>query len=334
MEIKTLGLKRILVIVASVIVVGILVWQGLTAAGNPDPTAKNIGHGAAIVDTGILVFREGLECILVLSAITASLVRTRKEYWRPISQGAGLGFIATLITWFVVVGIISLIGTTAPEMDIQAGTGLLAIIVLLIVMNWFFHRIYWTGWIQLHNRKKKEIIETLESDSSSGNPALEAAKSVAYKGLIVLGFTSLYREGFEVDLFLQSIRMQVGSGVVVIGAAMGLVLSLIVAVLTFLAHQKLPYKKMLIFTGVMLAVVLTVMVGEQIQEMQQAGWMGTTTLPIEFPNWLGLWFSVFNNIQTIIAQFIAVLFVLGSYFGAQYIRVWKPRREHAKNVAV
>lgn len=318
-----------MIIIAAAIVVGILVWQGITASGNPDPTAKNIGHGAAIVDTGVLVFREGLECILVLSAITASLVRTRKEYWKPISNGAGLGFVATLITWFVVVGIISLIGTTAPEMDIQAGTGLLAIIVLLIVMNWFFHRIYWTGWIQLHNRKKKEIIDTLES--SSGTSAVDTAKSVAYKGLIVLGFTSLYREGFEVDLFLQSIRMQVGSGVVVIGALIGLALSLIVAVLTFLAHHKLPYKKMLVFTGVMLGVVLLVMVGEQIQEMQQAGWMGTTTIPVHFPDWLGLWFCVFNNVQTIVAQFIAMLFVIGSYFGAQYVRVWKPRKAHAKN---
>ncbi|WP_236018076.1 FTR1 family iron permease [Alicyclobacillus suci] len=242
---KTLGIRRLLVLAAAVIVVGVLVWQGVTANGNPDPTNKHLSHGAAIVDTGILVFREGLETILVLSAITASLIRTRQVYWRPISSGAGLAFAATIVTWFVVVGIISLVGQTTPELDIQAGTGLLAIIVLLIVMNWFFHRIYWTGWISMHNRKKKEIITTLESSSEAGSDAsaLETAKSVAYKGLLVLGFTSVYREGFEVDLFLQSTRMQLGSGVVVIGAAIGLFLSLIVAVLTFLAHRKLPYKK-------------------------------------------------------------------------------------------
>lgn len=317
--------KRVLLTLAAAVVAGLLIWQGLTASGAPNPTSSNIGRGAAIVDTGILVFREGLECILVLSAITASLVRTRQAYWRPISGGAGLGFAATLVTWFVVVGIISLIGTTAPELDIQAGTGLLAIIVLLIVMNWFFHRIYWTGWIRLHNRKKQEIIQAAEAPSMAEN-----ARSMAYKGLMVLGFTSVYREGFEVDLFLQSIRMQVGSGAVVMGAAIGLGLSLIVAVFTFLAHQKLPYKKMLVFTGVMLGVVLLVMVGEEMQEMQLAGWIGTTTLPVQFPAWLGLWFSVFNNVQTIVAQLIAAVFVLGSYFGAQYVRVWRPRRERAR----
>lgn len=330
MQLRQKRVRRTLLLSACALIVGVLVWQGITTSGNPNPAAKNIGHSAAIVDTGILVFREGLECILVLSAMTASLVRTRKDYWKPISGGAGLGFAATLVTWFVIVGVISLIGTTAPEMAIQAGTGLLAIVVLLVVMNWFFHRIYWTGWIQFHNKKKNEIIGTLESAS---DVTRENAKTVAYQGLIILGFTSLYREGFEVDLFLQSIRMQVGEQAVVFGALIGLFLSLIVAVLTFLAHHKLPYKKMLIFTGVMLGLVLLVMVGEQVQEMQQAGWLATTTLPFQIPSWLGLWFCVFNNVQSMIAQFIAMMFVIGSYVGAQYLRVWKPRRERFKRAS-
>jgi high-affinity iron transporter len=329
---KRWGIMKVFMWCSLALVVGVLVWQGITSGGNPDPTGKNISHGAAIVNTGILVFREGLETILVLSAITASLVRTGKVYWKPITGGAGIGFLATLVTWFVVVGIIALVGQTAPELSIQAATGLLAIVVLLVVMNWFFHRIYWTGWISLHNRKKREIIDTLES---SGTSAMDVARSVAYKGLIVLGFTSVYREGFEVDLFLQSTRMQLGSGVVLVGAAIGLGLSLIVAALTFFAHQKLPYKRMLILTGVMLGIVLLVMVGEQVQEMQLAGWIGTTTIPVHVPDWAGLWFCVFNNVQTIVAQVVAALFVIGSYVGAQYVRVWKPRRmQQAKRAAV
>ena len=60
---------------AGLIVGGALVWQGITASGNPDPTAPHLDHNAVISITGILVFREGLEAILVLSAITASLVK-------------------------------------------------------------------------------------------------------------------------------------------------------------------------------------------------------------------------------------------------------------------
>ena len=54
--------------VAAVVVVAVLVWQALTAAGNPDPDAAGISHAAMVMDTGVLVFREGLEAILVLVA--------------------------------------------------------------------------------------------------------------------------------------------------------------------------------------------------------------------------------------------------------------------------
>ena len=61
---------------------------------------------------------------------------------------------------------------------------------------------------------------------------------------------------------MQSLRLQVGSLVVLEGVAIGLVFTAVVGALTFVAHHRLPYKKMLILTGVLLGVVLIVMVGE------------------------------------------------------------------------
>ena len=60
------------------------------------------------------------------------------------------------------------------------------------------------------------------------------------------------------------------------GVILGSVATAAVAVLTFVIHQHLPYRRMLVVTGVMLAVVLLVMVGEETQEMQLAGWLPTT----------------------------------------------------------
>src|SRR5213078_393646 len=95
-------------------------------------------------------------------------------------------------------------------------------------------------------------------------------------GLVLLGFTSLYREGFEVVLFLQSYYLRLGGGVVLKGALLGIVLTGLVAILTFVLQQRLPYRKMLITTGILLGMVLLVMVGEQAQEMQLAHWIATT----------------------------------------------------------
>jgi high-affinity iron transporter len=311
-------LLRILLVIAAMLVGGILVWQGITVSGNPDPTVPHISQGAAIVDTGVLVLREGLECILVLSAITASMMGANQGYRRSIALGAGFGLGACVITWFIVVGMLSALSNNLPALDVQAATGLLAVIVLVVIMNWFFHKIYWTGWISMHNRRKRALL------SHAGNATISPSRLLS--GLILLGFVSVYREGFEVVLFLQTLRLQVGSLIVLVGILIGLFFTAIVGVFTFVAHHRLPYKKMLVFTGVMLGVVFLVMVGEQAQEMQLAHWIPTTQLNWPIPGWMGLWFSVIPTVETLVAQLLAGVLVIGSYFLARYRTVWLPHR--------
>ena len=83
---------------------------------------------------------------------------------------------------------------------------------------------------------------------------------------------------------------------------------------------------MLIVTGVLLGVVLVVMVGESAQELQLAGWLPTTTIPVAIPGWLGLWFAVFPTVESLAAQALAAALVIGSYVVAEEIRVKRPRR--------
>ncbi len=302
---------RVLLIAAVLVVVGVLVWQGLTAHGNPNPASPNLSPAAATLDIGVLVFREGLETILVLAAIIASMTGPRAAQRKPIVAGAGIAFGATLITWFAAIGIMSNLQQNVSALNLQAATGLLAVVVLLVVMNWFFHKIYWGGWIAMHNRNKKRLL-------SSASVAEISRRRLTW-GLALLGFASLYREGFEVVLFLQTYYLQMGGQIVLLGALCGLFLTGIVAMLTFVAHRRLPYRKMLVLTGFLLGIVLLVMVGEQAQEMQLAGWIGATSIPwLKIPDWAGLWFSVFPTVQTLVAQAIALVVVVGSYFAARY----------------
>ena len=308
---KSVGFN-IFLLVAAAIVTGVLIWQGVTAQGSPDPTQPHTSKTVAMLDIAVLVFREGLECILVLSAITASMVGDRSVLRRPVAAGAGVGFIATLITWIIAVGIVNNLAQSVSALDLQAATGLLAVIVLLVVMNWFFHKVYWGGWIGLHNRKKKDLLNKA-SDSRITEARL-------LWGLGLLGFASLYREGFEVVLFLQGYYLKMGGAIVLGGALLGLLLSGFVAVLTFVAHSRLPYRKLMISTGVMLGFVLLIMVGEQAQEMQLANWIPTTkigALENLTPNWMGVWFSVYPTVETLVAQLLAAILVIGSYYAAR-----------------
>jgi high-affinity iron transporter len=291
----------------------ILGWH--SAGGTPDPadSAHHLSRTSAVIDSAILVFREGLETILVLAAVTASFLGANRVYRRPVALGGVAGLGATVVTWFAAVWVIGAFG--GRGLDVQAATGLPAIIVLLVVMNWFFHRVYWTGWISHHHRRRRGVL------ASSG----EVAMRRTLIGFGLLGFTSIYREGFEIVIFLQSLRVTFGSSVVLEGVALGSLFTAAVGVLTFALHQKLPYKRLLIITGGLLVAVLFVMVGEEVNEMQLAGWIGTTPVG-HLPGWLGQWFSIFPNVETIAAQVGAVTIVVGSYLTWQYIHVWRPRR--------
>jgi high-affinity iron transporter len=295
----------------------VLGWHA--RGGTTDPTAlppgHRLSHTTVVLDSAILVFREGLETILVLAAVTASFLGANRLYRRPVAAGSATAVLASVITWFAVIWFIGQFH--GSELDIQAATGIPALIVLLIVMNWFFHKLYWTGWISSHHKRRRGLLSS-DPDTNKRRMLL---------GLALLGFTSVYREGFEIVIFLQNLRELYGSSVVLEGVVIGLMFTAAIGVLTFGLHQRLPYKRLLIITGVMLLFVLLVSVGEEVNEMQLAGWIGTTEIQgLSIPGWMGTWFSLFNNWETFVGQFLALGLVIGSYLAAQYLRVWRPRR--------
>jgi high-affinity iron transporter len=313
------------VILAVGVAVVVLSWHA--KGGTIDPTDLPPGHRLSsttvLLNSAILVFREGLETILVLAAIVASFRAGNQVYRKPIAAGGALAIGAGVVTWFVIVWVIhSLPGS---ELTIQAATGLPALLVLLLVMNWFFHKIYWTGWISHHNKRRRGLL--------SADP--DTNKRRLLLGLALLGFTSVYRECFEIVVFLQNLRELYGASIVLEGVVIGLMFTAAVGVLTFTLHQRLPYKRLLIITGIMLLFVLVVAVGEEVNEMQLAGWIGTTEISwLHIPGWMGTWFSLFNNWETFIGQFIALALVIGSYMAAQYVRVRRPRRRGQRSAQI
>ncbi len=281
--------------------------QQIMDAGKSTPTI-------VVSNSAIIVFREGLEAVLILASLLASL-RTLEErqFRRPIIIGAVLAFVATGLTWWAAN---ALLQTMLPLGErLEAIVSLIAIGVLLLITNWFFHKVYWTGWMAGFHSKKRDLV--------GGVAVITLSQTL---GLVILGFTSIYREGFESVLFMQSLVLEAGLGVVLQGVALGLVGVAIVGVITFTLQRKLPYKKMLVVTGVMIGFVLLTMVGNTVHVMQVVGWMPITPIAgLTLPLWIGQWFGVFATWQGIGLQIVAAVFVIGSYFWAEYMN--KNRRE-------
>jgi high-affinity iron transporter len=295
---------------AAVTVAGLVYLMATATTGPIDPTEVRgqQSHTTVVFNSAIIVFREGLEAILIFAAVTASMVGANKHLRRPVSLGAAAAFGAAVATWFLVQALLGAFSSLG--MRLEAITGFIAIIVLLIVLNWFVHKVYWSEWIGRHHRQRKRVLARVGISATLG--------------LVLLGFTSVFREGFEVVLFLQTLQLQAGSATVLEGVALGLAGTAAVGMLTFWLHHKLPYKKMLVLTGCMLGVVLVVMIGGTAATFQDLGWLPQHDLPFAVPQWLGAWFEIYGTYETIAVQITAALFVVGSYVLAKHMLVRRP----------
>src|SRR3954470_23263195 len=291
-------------------VTGLLYLMAPTSTGPIDPTEVKApqSHATVVANAAIIVFREGLEAVLIFAAVTASFLGANKARRRPVVMGAALAFGAAVVTWFLVQALLGAASSLGPRLE--AITGFIAIVVLLIVLNWFVHKVYWSEWIGRHHRQRRKLLTKVGLGATLG--------------LVLLGFTSVYREGFEVVLFLQTLELQAGAATVLEGVALGLAGTAAVGVLTFWLHRKLPYKKMLVLTGCMLGLVLVVMIGGTAATFQDLGWLPSHPLPFAVPQWLGAWFEIYPTYETVGAQLLAGLFVVGSYVLAKHLPVPRP----------
>ena len=286
-------------------------------SGSPNPTEATApqSHAVVVVNSSVIVFREGLEAILIFAAVTASMLGAQRRLRRPVALGAGVAFAATVATWFVAQAILAQFSAYSAEL--LAITGLIAIAMLLVIMNWFFHKVYWTQWIGKRNDQRKRAL------ARSAEAGFLAGQTLA---LILLGFSTVYREGFEVVLFLQTLQLQAGTPAVLEGVGIGLAGTIAVGVVTFFLQQKLPYRRMLVVTGILLGAVLVVMVGGSARTLQDLSWIPTTPLGVSFPDWLARWFELVPTWETLSLQLIAAILVVGSYFAARHVKVRRPMR--------
>ena len=194
---------------------------------------------------------------------------------------------------------------------LEAIVSLVAIGMLLLILNWFYHRVYWQEHLAELHGKKKSIMQ--------GAGLSLAAAQVA--GLVALGFTSVYREGFETVLFLQALTLEAGAWTVLQGVALGFAAVVAVFFLVIALERKLPHKKMLIATGLMITWVLVVLVGQTVQTLQKVGWVPVTPIEgLDLPYWGGLWLGLYPTWEGLVAQAAALAFVIGSYVAAEAVR--------------
>ena len=266
---------------------------------------KNSEPAAIATNAGLIVFREGLEAVLILASLMSSMKRKEEQKYRlPMWIGTLAALFVTVLTWVLARGVLQSLARYGERLE--AIVSLIAIGILLLILNWFFHKKYWTGWIASFHSKKRQII--------TGEAGL-------WLGLITLGFTSVYREGFETVLFLQALVLEGGTTMVMIGIAAAMAAVVLVGVVTFKLQVNLPYRNMLIVTGVLIAGVLLQMVGNTVHVLQVLGWLPIHLIEsVSLPYWLGTWFGIYATWEGIVLQVMATTYVVGSYYMAEWMQ--------------
>jgi len=248
------------------------------------------GIFAALNSLAIIV-REGLEAVLIIGAIVGYLRTTGEpQKYRTWVYGGVLAAIGlSLATWWAASTIITI--TVANRELIEGLTSLIAVAVLFYVTNWLFHKVYVLDWLAF---VKQNVGQAISSGSAFG--------------LAALGFTVVYREGFETVLFYQALLFDADPAWVLGGFLVGLSIILAVAYAILHLGQRLPLKPFFTVTGVLLLLLAFSFTGSGIRELQEAGVVSVTLLPI-VPEHLLLMeiLGIFPTVETTLAQLLFVV---------------------------
>src|SRR3954451_9216989 len=140
------------------ILAGLVYLMATANTGPVDPTEVQgqQSHATVVANSAIIVFREGLEAVLIFAAVIASFLGANKARRRPVVLGAACAFGASVVTWFLVQALLDAASPLGPRLE--AITGFIAIVVLLVVLNWFVHKVYWSEWIGRHHRRRSKLL--------------------------------------------------------------------------------------------------------------------------------------------------------------------------------
>jgi high-affinity iron transporter len=216
-----------------------------------------------LVQSFIILVREGLEAILVIGALMAFLVKTGNGHRRrDIHLGVGAALVMSLLTALALETVFVL--SRSSQEGLEGGVMMAAMATLFYVSYWLVSKMEVAKW----NRFVKSKVEKALSRKSA-----LALASVA--------FLAVYREGFETVLFYKALAVSGGAGSwvpVLIGILVGAAVLAGVYVAIHRFGVRLPLKPLFGVTSALLYYMAFVFAGKGIAELQESGLLPLTPL--------------------------------------------------------
>ena len=199
-----------------------------------------------------IILREGIEAILIITAIIAYLLKTgNRDKLRVIYNGCLTALVLSGVTAVLVKWVFKT--SAASQEAMEGGAMLLASVVLFCVSYWLISKAEAQKWVS--------YIQGKVGDSLSSN---------SLKALWFAAFLAVYREGAETVLFYQAlVSDSTAAGLTAIGG--GFVIGCILLVGIYLGMRygavKLPIRPFFLFTGALLYYMAFVFTGKGVMEL-------------------------------------------------------------------
>jgi len=251
---------------------------------------KNVDSPAAqFIYSLLIILREGIEAILIITAIIAYLVKTGQTdkvkviYSGCISALVLSGITALLVKWVFKV-------SAASQELMEGGTMLLASVILFSVSYWLISKAEaqkWTTYIK--------------------NKVGESVSSKSLKTLWFAAFLAVYREGAETVLFYQAL-VSGASGTGITAVAGGFVAGSLILVGIYLAMRygavRLPLRPFFLCTGALLYFMAFVFAGNGMMELVEGKLLESSLV-----SWMPTvqFIGVHPYVQTLVPQLLIVL---------------------------
>jgi high-affinity iron transporter len=255
-----------------------------------------------------ILFREGVEAVLLIAILLGSLAAgSAANYKRPLGYGVLAAIGATAATWALATLVVD-IAPLSREV-LEAVTALVAVVVLVAVSFWLVSR--------LEHRRRMEFMRARVAS------AMAAGTTLAFAGL---GFTAVYREGFEtvlfyqaLALFAQGLELWVVLGAIAAAVALGGVGYAILGL-----GKKRPLKPMLITGASVLLLLSVAFAGNAVRSLQSADLVQAH--PVSWPR-LPVFLAELTGIHPTTEGLIVQGVLLGIFLlGAVYVFAWQPVR--------
>ncbi len=246
------------------------------------------GFWSTLMQSFLILLREGFEAILVITALITYLKRQGEDdKLTYIYHGAAWAVAASVLTAVLLSVIFEVSGTVQEALE--GVTMLIAAGVLFYVSYWLISKREAARW-QAYIRTKM-------------NKALSHGSTLA---LGFAAFLAVYREGAETVLFYQAMAGQADGqyGAIAIGFVLALLGLGSVYWLMRAASFRLPIGLFFTLTAGLLYYLAISFAGSGMLELQAANWVGITPLDwVPRIPWLGL----YPSMETVFAQLVLLM---------------------------